>query len=205
LKEDGGRKKDPFVDPHPTHTHTHSLTLTLTRTETAWRKTPEYQGGFLLDGGIHYIAGLRALLGRDPANRIASLSARTTQLQPHLPPIDTVDAVLQTAQGATGSFSVSFGTMFDEMTWQAAFEHGSVVVGMGEVRVVRGRGEGAEVLVREFGRGGEDVKAEVRAWAEGIARGRLDGRQTPEEALEDLVLLEAMFRSGEEGGKAVVF
>lgn len=32
---------------------------------TEWRKDPEYPGGFLFDGGVHYVATLRLILGRE--------------------------------------------------------------------------------------------------------------------------------------------
>ena len=56
--------------------------------ETSWRKQPEYMGGFLLDGGVHLIAGLRMVLGSE--TQIKSVSAHTQQIQPHLPPVDTI-------------------------------------------------------------------------------------------------------------------
>ncbi len=41
---------------------------------TPWRTKPEYQGGFLLDGGVHYTAGIRILLGKE--DPVASVIAR---------------------------------------------------------------------------------------------------------------------------------
>ena len=75
--------------------------------ETAWRKKPEYQGGFLLDGGVHFIAGTRVMLG--PSNLIVRLSALTKLTRDYLPPVDTVDAIMKTETGITSSCSVSIG------------------------------------------------------------------------------------------------
>ena len=77
--------------------------------QTDWRKKPEYQGGFLLDGGVHFIAGIRALLSGG-GEKVGSVSAYTTLLQEYLPPVDTVDAVWRLESGRTGTFCVSFGT-----------------------------------------------------------------------------------------------
>lgn len=85
------------------------ILFTKTIVETAWRKTPHYQGGFLLDGGVHYVAATRRLLGSD---KPVAISAYTTLLQKHLPPVDTVNAIWKTESGASGTFSVSFGTTF---------------------------------------------------------------------------------------------
>lgn len=30
---------------------------------TEWRNIPDYQGGFLLDGGVHFAAAIRCILG----------------------------------------------------------------------------------------------------------------------------------------------
>jgi predicted dehydrogenase len=43
--------------------------------ETQWRKNPDYQGRFLLDGGVHFVAATRTMLGSSDA--IVRLSAFT--------------------------------------------------------------------------------------------------------------------------------
>ncbi|GAB1742234.1 hypothetical protein NU219Hw_g7791t1 [Hortaea werneckii] len=167
--------------------------------ETAWRKTPEYQGGFLLDGGVHFVAGMRLLLGSEA--KVDRLSAFTQQLQPHLVPVDTVDATLRLTNGSTGTFSVSFGTTFSGASWEVACEGGSVrVVGKDVVITPKGGEEVKEEKPEALGSG---VKAEVFAWAESIVSGKQDDQQKPEEALADLECLEAMLKSGEKEGEPV--
>lgn len=39
--------------------------------ETAWRKVPDYQGGFLLDGGVHYTDMLRYISGEEIIETVA--------------------------------------------------------------------------------------------------------------------------------------
>lgn len=151
--------------------------------ETAWRKTPDYQGGFLLDGGVHYIAGTRVFLG--PTNAIVRTSAHTQQLQEHLPPVDTVDATVKLASGATGTVSMSFGTTFKGNEYSVACENGTVTVLRGKVVVIK---DGAEE-VKEFPDEGSGVTPESRAWGESIVSGKADPRQSPEEALADLELV----------------
>lgn len=151
--------------------------------ETAWRKVPEYQGGFLLDGGVHFVAATRLLLG--PANAPERVSAFTAQLQEHLPPVDTVDATWRTKSGVSGTFSVSFGTTFKGSEYVVACEKGTVAVLRGKVVVTRD----GEEEVKEFADSASGVKEEVKAWGEAIAAGKQDPRQTPEEALNDLKLV----------------
>jgi predicted dehydrogenase len=166
--------------------------------ETPWRKVPEYQGGFLLDGGVHFVAGTRLLL-EGGGEKIKKLSAFTAQLQEHLPPVDTLHATLQLGSGASGTLSVSFGTTDSGAEYVVASEKGTVTVTRSKV-VVSKNGQSE---TKEFPEEGSGVKQEVKAWAEGLAQGRPNGRQSPEEALEDLKILEAALRSGEQGGKPV--
>ena len=159
-----------------------SLRLTVV-TETEWRKSPTHQGGFLLDGGVHFTAGLRLLLGS--ANAITRLSAFTAQVQPHLPPVDTVDATLKTKTGITGTFSVSFGTTLTGSEWTVACERGRVSVSRSTVTTnIDGHEESEEVKDERTG-----VPPEVRSWAEAIQSGKQNQKQRPEEALADLELV----------------
>lgn len=166
--------------------------------ETPWRKVPEYQGGFLLDGGVHFVAGTRLLL-EGAGEQVKRLTAFTTQLQQHLPPVDTLHASLQLGSGASGTLSVSFGTTDKGSEYVIAAEKGAVAVLRGKV-VVTKDGKSEE---QEFPDEGSGVKQEVKAWAEGLAQGKPNARQSPEEALEDLKILEAALKSGEQGGKPI--
>lgn len=148
--------------------------------ETEWRRTPGYQGGFLLDGGVHFIAGIRLMLGEEAA--IVRASAYSSQLQKHLPPVDTIHAVLKCKTGVSGLFDVSFGTTASGGEWVVSCEKGSVHVDMGKVTT---SGPGMKTEEKKF----EDksgVIFEVQAWAEGIVAGKQHERQIPEEALKDL-------------------
>ena len=173
--------------------------------ETEWRKKPEYQGGFLLDGGVHFIAGIRAMLAGGH-EKVASVSAYTALLKDYLPPIDTVDAVWRLESGKTGTFSVSFGTTFKGAEWTVACEEGTVSVDRDEVTITPKGGEAKKQKVKdEFGDVGvgSGVKMEVFAWARSLVKGQWDARQSAKEGLADLELLEVMVKSGESGGQAM--
>ncbi|KAL4813261.1 hypothetical protein BDW67DRAFT_168519 [Aspergillus spinulosporus] len=162
---------------------------------TPWRKTPQYQGGFLLDGGIHTVAGVRLILGRGK-NSLKGLTAQTSQLQEHLPPIDTVDALLTTASGATGVFSLSFGSEFKDSVLEFTCEKG--VVSLVEDRLTV-NGVATEIPFEGVG-----VKEEVKAFGESIVNGELNKKLVPDEALADLEVLEMMVKSGEDGGRKML-
>lgn len=145
---------------------------------------------------MHFTAGTRLLLGSASAEEkgtfIKHLSANTAQLQPHLPPVDTVDATMKTNTGVTGTFNVSFGTTLpDVFEYSFACDHGSVTVGEGSVTVRKEGSEEAET--KEFPDEGEGVVQEVEAWAKGIVEGgkntELKRRQSPQEASADLELV----------------
>ena len=160
-----------------------SGTLTRPVLETEWRKNPTHQGGFLLDGGVHFTAGLRLLLGTE--NSVTRLSAFSTQLQKHLPPVDTVDATMKTKSGATGTFGASFGTTFTGSEWTVACEGGTVSIsGSTVTTVIDGKEVKKEVEDERTG-----VPPEVRKWGEALAAGTKNERQIPEEALADLELV----------------
>ncbi|CAG8951091.1 hypothetical protein HYFRA_00006489 [Hymenoscyphus fraxineus] len=167
--------------------------------ETPWRKKPGYQGGFLLDGGVHFVAGTRLLLGEK--DKPTNLTAYTTLLQEYLPPVDTVNSVWQTASGISGTFSVSFGTTLSGSEYVVACEKGSVTVSFGKVTVKLGEEKENVESVKEFKEEGSGVKQEVAAWAKSIADGVFNTKQSPEHALADLEILEKMLKSGEAQGQ----
>ena len=129
---------------------------------------------------MHFIAAMRVMLGQDHA--ITKASAFSQQLQEHLPPVDTLDAILQTEQGASGTFSVSFGTTSKGSGYTVACEQGVVTVLRGKVTVEK---QGIEEVF-DFPDEGAGVKQEVLAWSHGIGAGTIDPRLGPAEALIDL-------------------
>ncbi|KAJ5102123.1 hypothetical protein NUU61_004345 [Penicillium alfredii] len=159
---------------------------------TPWRKSPEYQGGFLLDGGVHMVAGLRLILGRDEP--ITTVSALSQQQQAYLPPVDTVDAVVKTGSGATGVVSLSWGSPFSDNVFEFACEKGVVKMHFDGLTI-----NGKDHPIEFDGKG---VVPEVAEFARAIVNGRpVESRQSPEEALADLEVLEQMLQSGKRDGE----
>ncbi|OTB06935.1 hypothetical protein M426DRAFT_71912 [Hypoxylon sp. CI-4A] len=164
---------------------------------TSWRTTPEYQGGFLLDAGVHFTAALRKLLGKD--NTVESLVAQTALVSSHLPPVDTINAVLKTKSGVVGSFINSVGTTMSAFEFQIACEQGTVKAEGTKVVTTRGVGQDAVTEEKTFEKT-SGVKEEVHAWAESLLSGVPNPNQTPELALGDLELVEKMLTSGDQDG-----
>ncbi|KAI2792990.1 hypothetical protein POX_b03036 [Penicillium oxalicum] len=163
---------------------------------TDWRKVPTHQGGFILDGGVHFTAGLRYLLGSNV--HITQVSAFTTLIKDYLPPVDTVNAILKANTGAQGTLQVSMGTHGPAPEWTVGCEKGSVSVGDSSVTVRMADGQ-EHVDKIENERSG--VPPEVRLWAKALAGGKVNPEQSPSQALADLELIELMLRSGENNGQ----
>jgi predicted dehydrogenase len=180
-----------------THFSVRSFSFTDTESKyynTEWRKTPEYQGGFLLDGGVHFAAATRQYLGSESAPE--SVQAITHLTLPYLAPIDSVSAIVKTKTGAVGTYQHSAGTRLNAFEWDIAYEKGSIKQVGEKVTVTTSNGE---KTTNEFARS-SGVVEEVAAWAQGLIESRPNPFQSPEEALADLEFLEKMFKSGEQNG-----
>lgn len=79
-----------------------------------------------------------------------------------------------------------------------ACEKGTVTIVGSKVMVEETGGKPVE---KEFPNEGSGVKQEVAAWADSLVAGKSDPRQSPEEAMADLEILEKMLKSGEGNGK----
>lgn len=156
---------------------------------TEWRQNPTHQGGFLLDGGVHYMAGIRRLLEAQPGNEIAQVSAFTVQNRNYLPPVDSANAIFKTRSGATGSFQISVASSAAADEWAVECEHGWVKIEGSKVTVSRD-GKTREIDVPNERTG---VPPEVRAWGQALSLGKPLKEQEPEAALADLELVSLNF------------
>lgn len=152
---------------------------------TEWRRNPTHQGGYLLDGGVHYLAGLRKLLSAHPGNNIVKVSAYTNRTQAYLPPVDTANVILRTESGVSGTFALSVGTTLNANAWTVACENGWVLVEDNSITVCCD-GSRTQIRVPNERTG---VPPEIRAWGESLAAGKVNKEQEPEEALADLELV----------------
>jgi len=168
-------------------------------TRTTGRKVPEYQGGFLLDGGVHFVAGLRALLSAAGGQEIAQVAAFSALLEERLLPVDTVHAVAVTKEGKTGTIGLSFGTEFKAgLEVEIVTTNGSIVWNPRGVQTTTTK-DGEKVETKEEFGSDSGVTAEVAAFVAAIAAGKEDPRQTPLEALKDLEIIQALLESGAAG------
>ncbi|KAK4504694.1 hypothetical protein PRZ48_002655 [Zasmidium cellare] len=160
---------------------------------TEWRRQPEFQGGFLLDSGVHLVAVLRLILGGK--GKVKKISAFVNSLREHLPPADTVAATVVLENGATGTVAISFGSTFFDGEWRVACEGGTVGADV-FTSELRTKAVGGEEVVASLPDEQNNVEQELAAWVKSIQSGEVESRLRPEEALADVEIIEAMLKSG---------
>lgn len=157
--------------------------------QSAWRRDGSFPGGFLVDGGVHHIAAMRLVLGE-----IAEVTAHATQHDPSLPPADTLTATLRFESGALGSYTVTYAAA---APWPPLLHiigtHGALAVQRREVTVTAG---GDTRLIECSGFDG--IEKELAAFAAAIRQGAAH-RNSPQEALQDLAVMEALLLAASSG------
>jgi hypothetical protein len=126
----------------------------------------------------------------------ASVSALTSLTQKHLPPADTVNALVKTKSGTSGTVQFSFGSQIDASEWDFGLERGTVKVSGNTIIV---KPAGGEAVVKEFIET-SGVSEEIAAWAEGLVSGKQNPLQSAEEGMADVEFVEIMLRSAEKDG-----
>lgn len=156
---------------------------------TTWRRENRFPGGLLLDGGVHYAAALRMLAGE-----VASVSAVATQHSPDLPPVDTLSATLVFENGALGSFGVTYAAG-GPWPWALTVtgDEGALRISDGVISVATGSDTYALELPEHQG-----IREEFTAFAAAIRDGA-PHHNTPDQAVQDVALIEAMLRAAETG------
>jgi len=170
---------------------------------TNWRKIPGYQGGFLLDGGVHFMAFIRAVVGE-----VKQLSAQVTQLQKHLPPADTFSASFTFVNGSVGSCDLSFGaskySQLQPPRLHVIGEKGAIIVQKDFVEIIEGSEKGTVTFKPSIDTSDDiAIIEEFRGFLRQIKTGTKD-RNSPREALNDLILIESILVSGSTGKTIVV-
>ncbi|KAG5398072.1 hypothetical protein IGI04_019886 [Brassica rapa subsp. trilocularis] len=160
----------------------------------SWRRNLD--GGFILDMGVHYIAGLRMLIGCE----VTSVSATTSHVDKTLPAPDNITSNFQLENGCSGVFVM--------ILWR--------VVGLkGTVQLERGVQDGRHgYMATVYGEGGTSrtifypfsgVTEELKAFFSDIsgASKEQEPRLSYVEGARDVAVLEAMLESGARNGAVI--
>ncbi|KAL5566566.1 hypothetical protein UlMin_029730 [Ulmus minor] len=159
----------------------------------SWRLN--FNGGFILDMGVHFVAGLRMLVGCE----VASASAITSHVDKTLPPPDNISSVFQLENGCSGVFVQVISSNSPQIFWR--------VVGLkGTLQIERGKQDGKQgYLVSFYGADGQSknsfytfsgVTEEFKSFIHDISQASVKGAR-------DVAVLQAMLESGTKQGAQV--
>jgi predicted dehydrogenase len=164
--------------------------------ETFWRRAGDFPGGFLLDGGVHWASVFRMVIGE-----VARASAFAMLSRPDCPPLNTIAANFEFENGCIGTFSGIYGAPRGgdynaglTVSGTEGFLHATYD------RVTVSRGDESRTIKTA---GVSNVQAELAAFAETIRHGT-PNRNSPQQALQDVALIEALLRSAETGRAEMV-
>ena len=152
--------------------------------------------------GTSCAAALRLLLSA-VGESVTKVSALTSLHQHDHTFKDGVNATIQLSNGNSGTLSVSRGTEIDNaFEVQIATDGGLINIIDCRVTLTKaGSQKGTEQYgERNFPAKSNSIKRMVEVFGEGIKRGKVETRGLPEEALEDLKIIQAIVNSSEEGG-----
>lgn len=160
--------------------------------ETEWRKTPQYQGGFILDGGVHHVALLRFVSGEE----IIETRGFARQVAAHMPPLDTVNAGILLSGGATGTFSMSFSSTKSATEFFFIGTKGTITMTDSPSGTTVRLDDVTGKTLKEETVTNHGVEREIRAFLKAVAVGKAESRAGPEEALNDLAVIESLCSGG---------
>jgi predicted dehydrogenase len=177
----------------------------------SWRRNCD--GGFILDMGVHYVAGLRMLVGCD----LTSVCATTSHVDQGLPPPDCISCVFHLENGCAGVFVMVVASRSPKVTWRVIGLKGTLLVERG---IVNGR-NGYQVTL--YGAGGankstfypfsgvteelktflKDISLATQNKSKGSSYTEADPRLSYVEGARDIAVLDAMLQSGTKQGSLV--
>ncbi|XP_065866049.1 dehydrogenase FPY6 [Euphorbia lathyris] len=175
----------------------------------SWRRS--FTGGFILDMGVHFVAGLRMLVGCE----MISVSAMTSHVDRTLPPPDNISSVFQLENGCSGVFVMVVSSKSPKIFWR-------VVGAKGTLQIERGVHEGRHgYVVSLYDADGQSktsfypfsgVTEELKSFIHDIAQANLKEKGSNYEAetrlsflegARDVAVLDAMLESGTKNGALV--
>ncbi|KAJ6534672.1 oxidoreductase family protein [Mycena vulgaris] len=178
--------------------------------KTPWRTIPDYQGGFLLDGGVHTVGALRTMLPQ-PLTHLSSFASLNHE---HLKPHDTIHAVAKAGSHFHGIVELSFGFPTKTRPSSDAFVitgtegwmtvNFAAVEGTGSVvriiikRAVKVEGKPTEEVEEVVDIPQKGVEAEFASFFDAIAGKETLDLGNPLEALKDVAFIQAGLNSGGE-------
>jgi predicted dehydrogenase len=163
---------------------------------TAWRNKPSWYGGLFVDAFVHATAMLRKILGSEAK----SISAITSSQADYLPSVDTMAARVEFQSGVQGSIATTYACSSMKFELEVTGTKGTLLL----QRKLDGPGYRITVnenKVEEYGFGG--IEAELLSFADACRQGRDADCNTPDEAMKDVMFVEACLKSGQNNGECI--
>ncbi|KAL0707008.1 hypothetical protein Bca4012_073434 [Brassica carinata] len=164
----------------------------------SWRRNLD--GGFILDMGVHYIAGLRMLVGCE----VTSVSATTSHVDKTLPAPDNITSNFQLENGCSGVFVMVVSSRSPKacrLKGTVQLERGVQDGRHGYMATVYGEGGTSRTIFYPFSGVTEELKAFFRDIS-GTSKEQ-EPRLSYVEGARDVAVLEAMLESGARNGAVI--
>lgn len=159
---------------------------------TAWRRSPQFQGGFLFDVGVHHAAALRMIIGE-----IVQVSAQAKQMRLDLPPLDTISAALTFDNGILGSYGCTFAPNASlPPVLSILGSDGMLRLDRPQIEIVKGQEVERQQVWDAHPRA---IVALLQDFAAIVRGEKPNDRGSSTEALRDIAVMEALFRSSASG------
>lgn len=190
--------------------------------EAMWRNQPKWYGGMIVEAFVHASSMLKRLFGPP-----LYVSAHTSSQTPHIPSLDTMTAQVTWDQNVQGTVSVTYASTQNEFELEVIGSQGRLVLtrlyetgssgssssgGIGPNVGGNGNGSGCYRLSVEnaSNRYHQDIPfggldSDILAFSDSIQYGRHAPRfNTPQDALQDLELVDACLESGKLNGARII-
>lgn len=151
---------------------------------TTWRQTPDYAGSFVLDGGIHFVAMMRAVLGGNIAN------VKSRYFEHSVVECGTCGSC--SVGDAIGTFHIQYGA-FETPVFRFDVYFPDAVMSIAQIKGVGYEVSMSQQQTRKFPFGG--LQKEFSLWLESITTASSVSMLEPEESLVDLLVIERMIHS----------
>jgi len=160
-----------------------------------WRQRGDHRGGYLLDGGSHIMAGLRAMVGETPSS---AFSLPASFHPDHLGrPWDTALVNLSFDSGLVGHLALGYGSPDREARHPKVLGTDGTVV-LKKDRIEPWRADSARDEVIELPSVSDGIDEEWDDFVQVLASGGTL-RYSPWEAVDDLAVLDAILESADRG------
>lgn len=153
---------------------------------TAWRHQQGFDGGFIADGGVHLANVVRSCFGLP-----TSVQSITAHFERELPAPDTAVAALRFASGALGTWTSCFCARYSGPMLRVYGSKANAELYYGEVRLETSSGKRST-----FAAPIDSFSAQFTHFAD-VVQKRKPLAFTPDEALDDLRLIDSLLHSSD--------